>query len=163
MEEEDVMPVSPVQDGAARGGMILFRNLGDNVPPGWARGVNWQVEYHPGDNGQDRGFPLGLAWVVEAKRSPEWPYDAIVKFVFVVDDERQKGIGTELLKAIRQRWPQALLTGPISKAGEHLLNKFEETPDPLTVFTPEAIERMRAAGHGEEAIRQLVQEYRKLL
>lgn len=104
--------------------MILFRNVGHEVPPGWMPGANWQVEYYP-DEGDwnDRGFPLGLAWVLETPFDPEWPYEAVVKFILVVDDERRKGIGLKLVRALQERWPGVMLTDPISEAGEALLRK----------------------------------------
>jgi GNAT superfamily N-acetyltransferase len=49
-----------------------------------------------------------------------------VKFVFVMDDARRKGIATKLIKACQKRWPGILLTEGVSVAGEALREHFEE-------------------------------------
>ncbi len=104
-----------------RDGMVLFRHLGDHVPESWTRGFHWQVEYHAP---QDRGFPIGLAWVIAPPLGGSWPKGTYprpcITFVLVVDEERRKGIGTKLVQAIRERWPNAMFTDAISEADEAL-------------------------------------------
>jgi GNAT superfamily N-acetyltransferase len=106
-----------------RDGMVLFRHLGDFVPATWARGLRWQVEYH---SHNDRGFPAAMAWVIAPATGAPMPEGSRpwVMYIIVVDDERRKGIGTKLLQAIRDRWPDAILTDAISDAGAALLGKF---------------------------------------
>jgi hypothetical protein len=155
---KDQVFINSVDD---RDGLILFRHLGDNVPPGCTPRLNWQVEYYGHHN---RGFPIGLAWVVAPPPGEPWPkgFHPVpwVKFVLVVDDERRRGIATKLVQAIRQRWPGAMLTDGISAAGEALVQKLDSRPEPSDCFTPEGIKQMRAEGFTDGEIQQLAEQLR---
>src|SRR5689334_10796146 len=111
-----------------RGSHIIFRNLGESVPP---LDCNWQVEYHEG-----RGFPSGIAWVLAAKGSR-----AVVTFVLVVDDCRRRGIATRLIEECRKRWPDLNLTGPTSSTGLALYRKLQPPAAPENYFNAGFIRR----------------------
>lgn len=112
-------------------GLIICRNLGDNVPEDvWRAHWKWQAEYHP-PSSQARGFPLAIAWICgappsgEQKAEGDWTW---LDYLFVVDDERRKGIATMLVEACQRRWPDIRLSPAISDGGEALLRKFGQKP-----------------------------------
>ena len=77
---------------------ILFRHLGGDVGSAATPGREWQVEYHDG-----RGFPCGLAWVHVPP--PGGRVEALIKFVLVADDSRERGVTARLVEACRERGP----------------------------------------------------------
>ncbi len=106
------------------GTMIIFRNLGTDLPPECMAGWNWQVELH-----DERGFPVGLAWVLAlppglTTAPPGYIATPSLKFIIVIDDMRRRGVGTCLIEACLERWPDLDLGLAISEAGEALLDKF---------------------------------------
>ena len=103
-----------------RDGLIIFRHLGDNVSPYMHSNREWQVEFHASEYDWPYPWPYGLAWVTE----PYGKYRASINFVLVGDEYRGLGIATKLVRAILQRWPDAVFTDPISPGGEALVAKF---------------------------------------
>ena len=93
--------------------MILFRRLDDPVPREWEPGLHWQVEYH--DDQWDVTYPLGVAWVTACDLC------VYLDYVQVADHHRRRGIATALIAACGERWPNIILTDPISEAGAGLL------------------------------------------
>jgi GNAT superfamily N-acetyltransferase len=111
-----------------RDGMILFRHLGDNVPDAWIKDFRWQVEYH---GSHDPGYPLGLAWVFAPPPGKTYLEDMDhqpwIMFIFVVDGARRTGIGTKLIQAIKDRWPDVKPTPAISDEGAALIRKIRKS------------------------------------
>jgi GNAT superfamily N-acetyltransferase len=140
---------------------VIFRNLGDNVPPDCQQHCNWQVECHEG-----RGFPSGLAWVLVPPDGPGQNTETkqggslrpLVKFVLVTDDARRRGIGSRLIEACRERWPDLVLSAPISEAGLGLYRKLQP-PVPEDVFNAAFIEQFLAAGGTRELLEQLARKH----
>jgi GNAT superfamily N-acetyltransferase len=115
----------------ARDGVIIFRHLGDLVPPEWWAGFRWQVEYHHED---DRGFPVAVAWVLAPPPDGSWPAGThcpreTLMYIQVADDERRRGFATRLVRACVKRWPNIYLTDAAGGAGEGLLAKFPQNAD----------------------------------
>lgn len=107
--------------------MIIFRNLGDLLPPGRTPNIHWQVEYYPDDPQDDTAYPWGLAWV---GLYPERFTGPTLLYVLVVDDYRRQGIAMRLIRACRERWPGLFLTEGVTEAGEALLAKLDEYETP---------------------------------
>lgn len=97
---------------------IKFRQILDNLPPDWSKGLHWYVEAHDGLNYRD--YPVGIAYCVIGVR-----YKTLF-FLHVVDHHRRHGVGTALVRACQGRWPDIVLTEAISKAGRGLLQSLEE-------------------------------------
>lgn len=151
-------PPAPLPDGDA----ILFRHLGDQVAPGRTPGWWWQVEYHDG-----RDFPCGLAWVLvvppDVPGREKYTFTEMIWFVLVADDSRRRGVATRLVRACRERWPDAQLTPAISAAGKRLCDNFPEPVVPEDVFSSNEIERLLNSGKSREEIRVLAREAMKAL
>jgi hypothetical protein len=45
---------------------------------------------------------------------------ALIKFVLVADDSRERGVATRLVEACRERWPGAGLTPAVTRSGSIL-------------------------------------------
>jgi GNAT superfamily N-acetyltransferase len=105
-------------------GEIIFRPWGEIVPRGCLANHTWQVELHQG-----LGFPLGVAWVLappaptRGERRPRGAPRPFVKYILVTDEYRREGIATRLIEACRERWPDLILTRPVSRAGLALYRK----------------------------------------
>jgi GNAT superfamily N-acetyltransferase len=144
---------------------IIFRNLGDNVPPECTQDCNWQVEYHEG-----RGFPSGIAWVLAApeprkagKRADAKGARPLVKFVLVADDSRQQGIATRLIQACQKRWANLDLGAATSRAGLALYRKLQPPPTPEDYFNKAFIRRFLKDGGTREQLEALAREYHESL
>ena len=88
---------------------ILFRRL-DAPVASWSRpGVRWAVEYCRAD----MASPVAQAWVVMG-------YGQYIDCLHVMEDYRRRGIGTALLTAITERWPEVEFDA-FSEAGEQFL------------------------------------------
>jgi hypothetical protein len=90
---------------------VVFRQLDG---PYWEPAAIWQVELHIGS---DIGYPAGLAWVWE---KPNTIVMVRLEFVLVPDHFRRRGFATRLIEACRERWPDLVLSGPISEEGAAL-------------------------------------------
>lgn len=103
---------------------IKFRQLNDNVQPGWMPGLHWQVELYADDNGT-LSYPLALAWVTDS--TPFTPQAPLVglDFIIVMDQFRRQGHAEKLIAACKERWPGIHLTNAISREGQALLDKVE--------------------------------------
>ena len=93
--------------------MIVYRQIQEPLPPGWLPGGHWFIEYYAEDC--ESGHPMGVAFVTAKNRL------AFLDFIFVTDQRRRQGIGTELLLACRRRWPRIECGKGISAAGAGLL------------------------------------------
>jgi GNAT superfamily N-acetyltransferase len=139
---------------------ILFRNLGEPAPYGESPGWVWQVEFH-----EDRGFPSGVAWVFappdteegrrEAAEVVRGPY---VRYVYVSDESRGRGIASLLLEACLERWPGLGLSRAISTAGAALHRKFRPRAAE-DVFGKEQVEQWRREGKSEDEVQELAEEH----
>jgi GNAT superfamily N-acetyltransferase len=131
---------------------VIYRHLGTEVAPDCEPDCNWQVEMHA-----DRGFPVGLAWVLAPAPGAEPTSETRpqIKFVLVVDDERRQGIATRLIEACRERWPTIQLSPPISAAGAGLYRKLRPPPRAEDWFNEDFIRRQLAAGVTREELDQL--------
>jgi GNAT superfamily N-acetyltransferase len=78
--------------------------------------VMWYVEYWDDDNDSD--FPLATAYVWEYQDGNK--RKAELSFILTADQERRKGIATQLLSECEKRWPSIRMTEPISEAGRLL-------------------------------------------
>jgi GNAT superfamily N-acetyltransferase len=131
--------------------VIVFRHLGAQVGPGCTPGWWWVAELY-----DDRPFPHGQAWVMVVP--PDVPdrskYSTTVEifYVQVADASRRRGVATRLVRAIRERWPEAKLTPPISKAGQRLHAKFVAPLEPEDIFNRQALKRFRAQGMSRDDI-----------
>jgi hypothetical protein len=100
-----------------QGGIVYFRYTGK---------YRWQVDFYHAVNGhlEDRGFPVGLAWV--GATPPMWKGDdpPYLSYIIVADDERRQGIASRMIVAIKRRWPNLWPTGGISRGGRALVRKF---------------------------------------
>lgn len=88
---------------------IVFREIRQHGPVTY-----WHVEAYSPEGNQ---FPVGTAYV----KSIEENQFAQLDFILVADHWRRQGFGTRLTRAIRERWPNAVSTGPIDNAGKGLL------------------------------------------
>ena len=98
--------------------MITFRLLNEPLPLGWETDTHWQVEFWPDE--MDSSRPDGLAWVTDCGEMGIY-----LDYILVCDDCRRQGVATALVKAIKERWPQIVLTEAISPEGEAFLAKIE--------------------------------------
>lgn len=88
---------------------ILFRRL-DAPVASWSRpGVRWAVEYWA----RDMAYPIAQAWVV-------MNYGQYIDCLHVMEDYRRRGVGTVLLSAITERWPEVEFDA-FTEAGEQFL------------------------------------------
>jgi len=78
----------------------------------------WYVEVFCNEGKQ---FPVGTAYI---KSIDEMGF-AQLDFVLVADQYRRQGVGTRLCGAIRERWPNAVSTGPIDAQGDGLLRAID--------------------------------------
>lgn len=140
---------------------IIFRHLGDNLPPGWVEGAHWQLECY----GREQSYPLGVAWVMvpaDAVRlqgiiHPHlWP--PIISFVLVVDDYRCQGVGTQLVAAAQQRWPNARLGQPTGVAGLALFRKMSPPAQAEDLYSEDFIDLAIREGLTREALDTIAQE-----
>lgn len=107
--------------------MILFRHMGDNVPPYFKPGIHWQVEFW---DEVECSRPYGVAWVTIFDPPPvdyrgDFVVNPVIDYILVCDDSRRKGVATALAQACRQRWPAIELTGAISPEGEAFIADIE--------------------------------------
>ena len=103
--------------------MIYFREAIEPRPSANDSGrlTLWHLEYYEdfaedGTPHRRRGFPVGIAFVIEVDGS-----GAQLNFVFVADQWRGRGYGKELLLAAQARWPGLTWTGAMDEAGAGLL------------------------------------------
>ncbi len=120
--------------------VISFRLLNEPLPPDWSPDAHWQVEYWP--DGVGAAWPDGVAWVTALGEF------VFLDGVFVRDDRRRRGVGTALVKAIKERWPGVILSEAISAAGEAFLASLQAS---AASATP-ADEPDRKAIHRAEVI-----------
>ena len=99
----------------------LFRPIYTPLPQGWRSG-HWQVEAHRSNGVEAWWAPVGIAWLNYVAPRIMQP---VVDYVLVADQFRRQGVAVRLLAAIFERWPDALLTDPISPAGARLVSAFE--------------------------------------
>jgi GNAT superfamily N-acetyltransferase len=99
--------------------MITFRSMNAGIPQYWDTNLHWQIEYYPDET--EAGAPLGLAWVSDCTAGGSF---ASLDYVLVRDDFRRQGIGTELVRACRERWPD-LRMDAVSECGEAFLDYLE--------------------------------------
>jgi len=95
-------------------GEILFQCLRDPVASWSPPGIRWAVEYWL----KDMAYPVGQAWVHVS------PYGPFLDWLHVMDGHRRAGIGSALLSAIEQRWPD-VICDPATELGELFLAKYE--------------------------------------
>ncbi len=98
---------------------IIFRQLKENVPDSWLAGAHWVVEAY--SETSDLPFPIGQAWVSDYQATNLTSLD----FMLTADQYRQQGVGRALYKAIMERWPNIMVTDPISVSGTRFLDKME--------------------------------------
>jgi hypothetical protein len=60
-------------------------------------------------------FPVGIAYVAVIEPNAQ------LNFIFVADQWRRQGFATELICAIRERWPNVVSTLGLDGMGESLL------------------------------------------
>lgn len=99
--------------------MIAFRQI-FHRPDHWESGAHWFVEYH--DNQRENFFPLGIAFVTV------FPNQVNLDAVFVFDQFRRRGIGTQLVRACRCRWPGILFSPNVADFAAHLDSKVIRIP-----------------------------------
>ncbi len=75
----------------------------------------WHVELYD----ESLMFPAGTAYVIANDHTGF----AQLNFILVVDEWRNRGHGTGLVKAIQGRWPNLVATGPMGPPGEQLLRR----------------------------------------
>ncbi len=94
-------------------GEILFRQLGSPVVSSSVPGLRWVVEFWV----YDMAYPLGQVWVTvtDTLQYLDW--------MVVDEDNRRKGIGSQLLKACLERWPNMEYDGA-TDAGEGFVDTF---------------------------------------
>lgn len=88
---------------------ILFRRLDAPVASWSGPGVRWAVEYWPAG----MAYPVAQAWVV-------MNYGPYIDCLHVMDGHRRRGVGTALLTAITERWPEVEFDA-FTEAGEQFL------------------------------------------
>lgn len=98
---------------------IIFRQLNDNIPADWLAGAHWVVEAY--SDTSDLPFPIGQAWVSDYVGTKLTSLD----FMLTADQYRQQGVGRALYKAIMERWPNIMVTDPISVSGTRFLDSVE--------------------------------------
>lgn len=98
---------------------ILFRRP-DAPVASWSKpGIRWAVEYW----WEEMAYPVAQAWVVTN-------YGPYIDWLHVMDGHRRQGIGTALLKAITERWPDVEFDA-YTESGELFLASSEAwNPDP---------------------------------
>ncbi len=98
---------------------IIFRQINEGLPEGWIAGAHWYIEYH-----DDTTWvaPKGVLYVfVSGDR-------AIAEYMYVVESERRKGIGTALLNAAQERWPGLGWTEAETETGAEFLQTLSISP-----------------------------------
>lgn len=94
---------------------VIFRPLMDHLPGEWEPGVLWYVEAWEHSGGLE--WPQGIAVVAGG---------GYIHFLFVIDFARRKGVGSLLIEAIANRWPNAQASGAVSEGGEKLVKLLEK-------------------------------------
>lgn len=100
--------------------MIAYRPICDGIPDHWERGAHWYVEHH--DNLRRNYHPLGIAFVTA------FPNQVNLDAIFVLDQFRRLGIGAQLVRACRCRWPRILLSPAVAEFAAHIDSKRVRIP-----------------------------------
>lgn len=104
---------------------VIFRPV--DGPKGWLDGNHVQAELHDAEASAfgTPSSPVALAWI-----TLNTPIDGsapclppMLDYVLVRDEHRRRGYATRLIQACESRWPDLLLTEPISEAGAGLVAK----------------------------------------
>lgn len=106
--------------------MIVFRNLGKDVPKQWAPDIYYSVEFY--DDKADTPYPLGVATVADYPAMPnalDW-LTPVLYMVLVNDLCRRQGVATKLVRACLERWPNLYLTEAVTPGGEALERRFAQ-------------------------------------
>ena len=96
---------------------ICFVQRSEGLPQNWRPGIHWLVEAH--DLNNDLAHPIGIAYVTVA------PTIVSVDYILVADESRRNGVATSLWRAIKARWPNAILTEAVSEEGEKFLDSLD--------------------------------------
>jgi GNAT superfamily N-acetyltransferase len=96
------------------GDEILFRRLDPPVASWTKAGNRWVVEYWR----ENMAYPIAQAWVVV-------DYAPYIDWLHVMEGYRRLGYGSELLKAIIERWPDVEFDSS-TDVGEQFLAGHEE-------------------------------------
>lgn len=67
--------------------------------------------------------PYAVAWLLDY--SAVNGLDVVLTYVLVCDEYRKRGIGKALIMACFEKWPNLILTDPISEGGEALIASIE--------------------------------------
>lgn len=99
--------------------MIVDRPLNDRVPDHYEPDRHLHIELY--DPARQFYHPLGIAFVTV------FPTQVNLDALFVFDQFRNRGIGTQLLRACRYRWPGLLLTPEVAEFAAHIDSKIDRT------------------------------------
>jgi hypothetical protein len=89
--------------------------------PGRRNGVCWQAMLF---DGPGQAYPCAIAWLSDY-RYVAVPLGMVLDFIVVPDKLRRKGYAAQLVQRCRARWPELVLTDPISEAGAGLVERCE--------------------------------------
>lgn len=90
---------------------ILFRRLDTPVASWSMPGGRWAVEYWC----EGMAYPVAQAWVFTGG------YEPYVERLHVMEEHRHTSVGTDLLEAIKKRWPD-LLFDAMSECEEQVIS-----------------------------------------
>jgi hypothetical protein len=93
-------------------------------PPGREPGLCWVAELR-----EETGMatvPVAVAYLTDCRcPHPELSLGVSLDFIWVPDHCRRSGYATRLIRACEERWPDLVLTDPISRSGAALLRSLE--------------------------------------
>lgn len=93
-------------------------------PPGRMPGAAWIAELHPSSEAESPHFPLSVAYISDY-RSAGGCGLVVLNFIWTPDHLRRQGHARRLIESCAARWPDLLLTDPISPEGEALAESLE--------------------------------------